>query len=76
MQKAGYVSVVTFILPGNYWIEHYAAPQVKVQQENARRIKITDTSSAYKNDSLKKTVYLSIGLLPFQLCINKINSIF
>ena len=33
MQNAGYIPVATFILPENCWIEHFYAPQVKIQED-------------------------------------------
>ena len=33
MQKAGYVPIVSFILPENCWTEHFYALQVKAQEE-------------------------------------------
>jgi SAM-dependent methyltransferase len=32
MQEAGYIPVAAFILPENCWLEHFYAPQVKVQE--------------------------------------------
>lgn len=32
IQKAGYMSVATFILPENCWIEHYFTPALKAQE--------------------------------------------
>lgn len=32
MQKAGYMPIAAFILPENCWLEHFYAPQAKVQE--------------------------------------------
>lgn len=37
MQKAGYASVATFMLPEDCWTEHFFTPQVKAQEDFLRK---------------------------------------
>lgn len=47
MQKAGYIPVATFILPGNCWTEHFFAPQVPVQEAFLKKYAGNKTAEAF-----------------------------
>jgi len=47
MQKAGYISVATFILPENCWTEHFYTPQIMAQEAFLKKYEGNKTAEEF-----------------------------
>jgi len=58
MQKAGFITVASFILPENCWTEHFYAPQVKAQEVFLKKYADNEAAEEFiKNQRYETQLY-------------------